>query len=311
MPRLIHAIATAAAALALTATVTVPAVAAQRPAAPKGTAAYYLSLGDSLSVGDQPNAKGVTLPTDQGYADQLYAVLKRSDSNLRLAKLGCPGETTATLNKGGICGYKGDERISLTKPASSQLAAALAFLKAHAGHVPLITIDIGANDLNACIALGVISKIATCLTPVFKSIEKNLAVTLVALRAADPKATIVGMTYYVPELADWLTGKAGQQFAAASIILATQFNKLLTGVYKQAGGAPVADVFTAFDSTDMKHTVTLPKLGKLPKDVALICEWTYECAPKPVGPNEHCNKAGYAVIAATFVATLKKLHFKV
>jgi lysophospholipase L1-like esterase len=310
MPRLIHAIATAAAALALTATVTVPAVAAQRPAAPKGPE-YYLALGDSLSVGDQPNAKGVTLPTDKGYVDQLYAVLKHADSKLQLAKLGCPGETTGTLNKGGICGYKGDKRVSLTKPGGSQLAAALAFLKAHAGHVPLITIDIGANDLNGCIALGVISKIAACLPPVFKTLEKNLAVTLVALRAADPKATIVGMTYYVPELADWLTGKAGQQFAAASVILATQFNKLLTGVYKKAGGAPVADVFTAFDSTDMKHTVTLPHLGKLPKDVALICKWTWECAPKPVGPNEHCNKAGYAVIALTFLATLKKVHFPV
>jgi lysophospholipase L1-like esterase len=310
MPRLIHAIAIAAAALALTATVTVPAVAAQRTTAPKGTE-YYLALGDSLSVGDQPNAKGVTLPTDQGYADQLYAVLKRADSGLKLAKLGCPGETTGTLNKGGICGYKGDGRISLTKPAGSQLAAALAFLKAHAGHVPLITIDIGANDLNACIALGVISKIVPCLQPVFTSIEKNLGVTLVALRRADPKATIVGMTYYVPELADWLNGKAGQQFAAASIVLATQFNQLLTGVYKKAGGAAVADVFTAFDSADMKDTVTLPHLGKLPKDVALICEWTWECAPKPVGPNEHCKNGGYAVIAGTFVATLKSVKFRV
>jgi len=309
MPRLTHVIATAAAALALTAATAVPAVAsAQRPAAPK--AEYYLALGDSLSVGVQPNAKGVDELTDQGYADQLYAVLKHANSSLRLAELGCPGETSHTLNKGGICSYKGDKRVSLTGKTGSQLAAALAFLAAHPGQVPLITIDIGANDLNPCIALGVISKIVACLTPVFVTLQKNLAATLVPLRAADPHAAVVGMTYYDPELADWLTGKSGQAFASASIILATQFSELLTGVYEKAG-ASVADVFTAFDTTDMKHTVNVPHIGKLPKDVALICLWTWECAPKPVGPNEHANAKGYHVIAETFLATLKAIKFPV
>jgi hypothetical protein len=31
--------------------------------------------------------------------------------------------------------------------------------------------------------------------------------------------------------------------------------------------------------------------------VALICEWTWECAPAPRGPNQHANPAGYRVIA--------------
>ncbi|WP_300604327.1 SGNH/GDSL hydrolase family protein [Trebonia sp.] len=309
MPRLTHAIAAAAAALALTSAVAVPASASQLTAShpsPK----YYLSLGDSLSVGVQPNAKGVDITTDQGYANQLYKVLKRADSALRLVKLGCPGETSETLNKGGICGYKGDERYSLTADKGSQLAAALAFLHSHPGQVPLITIDIGANDLNGCIALGVISKIVTCLTPVFAALQKNLATTLAALRPADPKATIVGMTYYDPELADWLTGTSGEEFAEASIVLASQFGELLTGVYKAAGAA-VADVFTAFDTTDTKDIVTVPHIGKLPKDVALICRWTWECAPKPVGPNEHANIFGYGVIAGTFLATLRGIHFPV
>ena len=306
MPRLTHMIAVAAAALALTATAAVPAVAAQRPAAHQ-VKEYYLSLGDSLSVGDQPNAQGVTLPTDQGYADQLYAVLKHTDSDLQLVKLGCPGETSHTLNLGGICGYKGAHRFSLTGHTGAQLAAALAFLHFHPGGVPLITIDIGANDLNNCIALGVISKIVACLPPVFAALQKNLAFTLAKLRAADPHATIVGMTYYDPELVAWLEGTtAGQQFAQASIILATQFNQLLVGDY-QAVKAPVADVFTAFSTTDMTHLVTVPPFGKLPKDVARICQWTWECAPKPVGPNEHANKTGYGVIAAAFVAALSHI----
>jgi len=313
MPRLTHVIATAAAAVALTATLAVPAVAAQRPSTHTAASSpeYYLSLGDSLSVGDQPNAKGVTLPTNQGYANQLYRALVKDNSNLKLWKLGCPGETSHTLNLGGICGYKGVSRTSLTADKGAQLATALAFLHAHPGQVPLITIDIGANDLNACIALGSIPKIVKCLNPVFPVIAKNLAFTLGALRKADPQATIVGMSYYVPELADWLTGPAGQQFAQGAILLGEQFNTSVLGaVYKQAGAA-VADVFTSFDSADMKDMVTLPGLGTLPKDVALICKWTWECAPKPVGPNEHANAFGYGVIAGTFLATLKTIKFPV
>src|SRR5689334_13986934 len=34
---------------------------------------YYLALGDSLSQGVQPNVNGLSLETNQGYADQLYA----------------------------------------------------------------------------------------------------------------------------------------------------------------------------------------------------------------------------------------------
>jgi lysophospholipase L1-like esterase len=310
MPRLTYMIGAAVAAIALTAAATVPAVAAQRPAAHQSTKPmYYLSLGDSLSVGVQPNAKGVSLPTREGYSDQLYALLKKTDPTLLLERLGCPGETSLTLNVGGICGYKGDVRFSITGKTGRQLTAAISFLRLHPGQVPLITLDIGANDLNACIALGVISKIVTCLTPVFPAIAKNLAYTLTKLRKWDPKALIVGMTYYDPELADWLTGASGQQFAQASILLATQFSQLLAGTY-QAAKSPVADVFSAFDTTDMTDMVTVPGLGKLPKDVALICKWTYECVPPPVGPNEHNNQAGYAVLANTFLATLNKVHFK-
>ena len=308
MLRLTYAIGAAALALILTAAAAVPAVAAGRPDSHPG-GEYYLSLGDSLSVGDQPNAQGVTLPTDQGYADQLYTVLRHTDRDLRLAKLGCPGETSATLVNGGICGYARDKRYSLTADSGTQLAAALAFLHAHRGRVPLITLDIGANDLNPCIALGSIPAIAACLPPVFAALEQNLGATLAALRAADPQATIVGMTYYDPELAYWLTGPAGQAFAQGSISLATAFNQVLSAVYQQEG-IPAADVFSAFDTTDMTDTVTVPGIGTLPEDVALICQWTWECAPPPVGPNEHATAAGYGVIATAFLGTLREAGYR-
>ena len=103
-------------------------------------ATYYLALGDSLSQGVQPDAAGGDVETGQGYADQLYAALLPAHPGLRLVKLGCPGETSKTMIDGGICRY----------PGGSQLAAAVAFLRAHRGRMFLITIDIGANDPEDC-----------------------------------------------------------------------------------------------------------------------------------------------------------------
>src|SRR5215469_2392605 len=66
---------------------------------------FYLSLGDSLSQGIQPGPTGQNGPTAQGYTDQLERMLLTRIPELRLVKLGCSGETTATMIDGGICHY--------------------------------------------------------------------------------------------------------------------------------------------------------------------------------------------------------------
>src|SRR5690349_13064987 len=140
-----------------------PAFAAHR-ASSTTTANYYLSLGDSLAQGVQPNSSGTSVETNQGYPNQLFAALRTANPALKLVKLGCPGETTGTMINGGICTY--------TK--GSQLAQAAAFLASHRGKVTLVTIDIGANDLNPCLALTNITDIVKCLEGVFPQIQANL-----------------------------------------------------------------------------------------------------------------------------------------
>src|SRR5437763_17080785 len=81
----------------------------------------YVALGDSLSRGAQPNTSGQTVLTHQGYADDIYAAEKKEVGDLTLEDLGCLGETTSTMIRGGICKYSG----------GSQLKAALAFLRMH------------------------------------------------------------------------------------------------------------------------------------------------------------------------------------
>jgi lysophospholipase L1-like esterase len=251
---------------------------------------YYLSLGDSLAAGVQPTGDAADMfRTDEGYADQLFEMAKAWYPNLKLVKLGCPGETTATMIAGGICEYAN----------GSQLAEAVEFLHAHGKFIAFVSIDIGVNDFPcqndlSCVPAGV------------ASINGNLPTILGALRgAAGPETPIVGATMYDPFLGYWLTGPEGQAFAQLTVYGAiVPLNQLLTGIYG-AAGMPVADVEGAFSTTDFSTMVPLPPVGVVPLNVARICQWTWICVPAPLGPDNHANAAGYHAMAEAFAAVLE------
>jgi lysophospholipase L1-like esterase len=264
-----------------------------------GRPVYYVALGDSLSQGVQPAtpplptgvALGQSIETDAGYANDLYAHYQRAFGGaLTLVKLGCPGETSTSMltGAGSPCSY----------PQGSQLASALAFIAAHRSEVKLITIDIGANDIDGCATAATINQ--PCVTTGFATVAHNLPLILGALRkAAGQRTVIAGMNLYDPFLAEYLTGSAGQAVATESVSLSKSFNQLLGQSYR-AFGVATADVQDAFSTADFSTTVTLPGVGSVPLNVARICEWTWMCAPSPVGPNIHANATGYRHIAAAF-----------
>jgi lysophospholipase L1-like esterase len=260
------------------------------PHHPKPPASYYLALGDSLSQGVEPDSSGVSVETQHGYADQLYAMLRGDHPGLRLVKLGCPGETTATMINGGICRYR----------AGSQLAAAVGFLGAHQGRVTLVTIDIGANDPETCLTNPAPANFASCVGKSVPQATGNLTKILTTLRAADPHGRIIAMNYYLPALAQWRNGLVGETVARVVALAAQGYNNLLTRIYR-AYGVRIANVFGAFDTTNFGGQIALPGYGTLPTNVAAICRWTWECAAPPRGPNQHANQAGYAVIAHSFL----------
>jgi lysophospholipase L1-like esterase len=251
---------------------------------------YYLSLGDSLAQGVQPNASGQSVLTNQGYADDLYSLERLQVHGLRLAKLGCPGETTTTMIDGGVCNG--------VYASGNQLDDAVAFLQSH--RVALVTIDIGANNVDNCVVGGSIS--TSCVAGGIAAAGKDLVTILQRLRAAAPGVPIVGMNYYDPFLAEWLQGPAGQVLAQQSVQLNAAFNGILSADYN-AFGVPVADVAASFQTTNF---TPIPFLG-LPVNVGAICALTWMCAPAPVGPNIHANAAGYWVIAGTFARTIGRL----
>jgi lysophospholipase L1-like esterase len=260
---------------------------------------YYLALGDSLAQGVQPatpplppgTTLGESIETDQGYADDLYAHYKHAfPGSLKLVKLGCPGETTGSMltGTGSPCTY----------PQGSQLAAALAFISAHRSAVKLITIDIGANNVDGCATGTTINQ--ACVAEGIAAAKHDLPLILGALRHAAGKHTvIVGMNLYDPFLAEYLTGSAGQTLARESVTLGVAFSKLLRESYR-AFGMATANVQGAFRTTDFSDTASLPGVGTAPVNVARICDWTWMCAPSPVGPNIHANATGYRVIARAF-----------
>jgi lysophospholipase L1-like esterase len=282
------------AALAVMAAAVLTACSSPPAAKPPPPSSYYLALGDSLSQGVQPDAAGASVETGQGYPDLVYATLLASHPALRLVRLGCPGETTQTMMHGGICHYS----------AGSQLAAATAFLRAHRGHVFLVTIDIGANDLEDCGNQPGITQLASCIGQLPKA-TANVAAILASLRAAaGPGVRIAGMNYYLPALAEWRSGLLGRATAELSEKFAVAYDDLLKRAYGQAG-ITVANVFGAFETTNFGDPVTVPGIGSVPRNVARICQWTWECAPPPRGPNQHANAAGYRVIADAILAATK------
>ena len=250
-------------------------------------ATYYLALGDSLARGVQPNAAGLSVETPDGYPDQVYAALHPGRPGLRLVKLGCPGETTVSMIGGGICRYQ----------EGSQLAAAVAFLQAHRGRVLLVTLDIGANDPEGCGGEPGLTQLAGCAVKDIPAAVSHLGTIVTRLKtAAGPGVRIVGMNYYLPALAEWRSGLPGHLVAWTAEKLAAAYNTMLSRVYAQAG-VRVANVFGAFQTADFAR----PAGTNVPRNVTRLCQWTWQCAAPPRGPNQHANQAGYQVIARTFL----------
>jgi lysophospholipase L1-like esterase len=265
---------------------------------------YYLALGDSLAQGMQPNIAGVTGPTNQGYADDLYAAKKSQVRNLKLVKLGCGGESSASFVTG-----KGNNDAAFfhCHPAGgSQLIAAERFLKAHhaKGEVPLITLDIGANDVDGCAAAA---NVGTCVTAGMTAINTYVPQIVSGLKKAAPKGTkFAGMNLYDPVLGGYFsTDSSVRGLALASPALLKEVNTALGNAY-QGGGFVTADVADAFDSYDSTDTVTWEN-QQIPINLARVCAWTWACSTPPSGPNIHANKNGYQVIANTFSQVIGRL----
>ena len=114
----------------------------------------YVALGDSVTFGYQepqvlPAPNYFSAASFPGYPEQVGTAL-----HLTVANFSCPGETAASLvndtapSNGCENGYRKLYPLHV-RYTGSQLAAAVAYLRAHPG-VRLVSLMIGANDLFRC-----------------------------------------------------------------------------------------------------------------------------------------------------------------
>jgi lysophospholipase L1-like esterase len=256
---------------------------------------HYLSLGDSLAAGLQPDARGVDRPTSAGYPDVLGSRLSAVYPGLRTLRLSCGGATTGTLLQGGAVCQAHDE--------PGQVVQAERFLGAHHETV-LVTVNVGDNDVEPCIRMSPPAIDADCVRRGRAVVQRNLPAIARRLRAAaPPRAAVVGVLDYDQFLALWLDGAAGRRVARRSVEVISSLNALMAGIYRRAG-VDVADAGARFRTTDLTTMRRLPGVGAVPVAVARICRWTWACSPPPIGNDDHARAHGYREIAQAVLDAL-------
>ncbi len=251
---------------------------------------YYLSLGDSLATGD--------------YSTGIVTDLA-SDIPLTLENFGCGGATTATILTGIGCPYNGGATVdAVAYPSESQIAAAVAFIKAHPGQVKLITIDIGANDYAQCVVT--LSPPSSCVQATVPGISANITDMASQLRqAAGPSTEIFGMTDLVDALSYWLNVPGGKPLAKDWI---SEFkNTLIPTLTTAYATAKIPLINIVADSgayQPLTRLVKYPPYGKIPLAIARGCELILMCSSD--NQNAHPTEEGYTLMAREVAAAYLK-----
>lgn len=245
---------------------------------------YYLALGDSLAFGYQKAKFLGELPNsysaasfNTGYDADLAAMFPSvmppgQKGGFTEVNYGCPGETTSSMmGTTSPCPYRYQFAPSLIlslhndyPTGDSQLQAAVAFLRAHRGHVNPVTLDIGANDILPC-------DTSACVAAATGTMALNLDAILTQLQNAEPSAEIIVMN--VPDPYYFIS--------PATVPAFTAFNDVLDAVVA-AHNDRLVDAFDA-------------ALAIAP---TTFCTLSYVCTPPLF--DIHPTDAGYANLAEQF-----------
>ncbi|HEX4718728.1 MAG TPA: SGNH/GDSL hydrolase family protein [Thermoleophilaceae bacterium] len=231
----------------------------------------YLSLGDSLAASMQPAPDGHDGPTSEGFSERVWGAQAAVSPHLTLVKLGRGGETASSM-------------IKSPRPGPSQLELAEQHLRT--GTVPLVTIDIGANEVESCARGSGFDQ--ACVQSGLASLRQSLPRIISHLRAAGgPQLKIIG-------------GPTGRRLALASVPVERAINATLAEIYAR-DHVPVADVESSFETQALDRYVGT-RHGRVPLAVARTCRWTWACSDRY---DDHTNSLGYRVIARSVLALLR------
>ncbi|HLH28951.1 MAG TPA: SGNH/GDSL hydrolase family protein [Acidimicrobiales bacterium] len=274
---------------------------------------YYLSLGDSYSVGYQPG-----MGNTAGYT--AYVAKK---TKTQLENFGCGGATTTSI--GSQIGCNAPAAFDpVPYPTETQLQAALDFIAAHPGQVGLVTVSIGGNDVTACARA---SDPVSCVATAVAGIQTNVTALAGALggaltSAGDSSAHIVGLTYPDVILGDYVyppgspnVSLANLSITAFDLLINPALQKAYTSVsqgsfvnvtsapYKKATSGDDTGSTSSSSPTPQEATTKLKPYGVIPDAVWEVCKLTYFCSEG----NIHANTKGYDFIGHLIVADLASL----
>ena len=233
--------------------------------APQG---YYLALGDSIAYGLDPTKPGARPSTVAGYVAPFAARLRKLSPGIRVVNHGCPGESTVTFARGG-CPWLREGRKLHDPFRGSQLAAALAFLRAHPGDVSPITLTLWGNDLAPLSAKGQRAPKAIA------SFASRFTAILRQLRAEAPNAEIIVTGAWNPEADQLEQTEPLYRSVDAAIARAAAVSR-----------ARVANIFPVFNPP-----------GTVRAQRARLCALTFSCKQDP-----HPTNAGYRAMADAFLS---------
>ena len=272
------------------------------------TTKYYVSLGDSYSVGYQPSPP-------PGGATAGYTAYVAKKEHLTLENFGCGGATTDSILTfdGCVAPYGPPAKTdAVNYDGQTQAAAAEAFITAHHGQIGLITVSIGGNDVTSCATQP---DPTSCVTAAMPTIKANVTTLAEGLRsAAGPGVPIMGLTYPDVLLGAWVNpgGSSGQSLASLSV---TAFKLLInpglsksyaTALTPKPAKADEAFVDVTRDTgayVPLTKTVTLAPYGKIPSAVAQVCKLTWYCTLQ----NIHAKTIGYNDIGKYITKEFPKL----
>lgn len=268
-------------------------------ATPSGkSAAFYLVIGASSSLGTQPN--GIPAHnghrTKTGYSNDVVSIEATHGLVLTIREIGCPGETVQSM--------LGQLQDHCYKLPNTQLTVATTYLREHLGDVGVVTIDLGFNNIRPC--LTATSTITSCVNRGIVAVRNDLPTIVSRLqRAAGPLVHFVGLGYGDPFLAFYLDGSSGRAIAQQGLVAMNQMNNVLRQVY-DTKSVPMANVAGGSQSEN-ENRVPTAKFGIVPQNVAKACAETWMCTPPPFGPDDHPNDVGYSIIAHAIYAKLPRL----
>ncbi|MGH9092461.1 MAG: GDSL-type esterase/lipase family protein [Acidimicrobiales bacterium] len=259
---------------------------------------YYVSLGDSYAVGFQPSPQ-------PGGATGGYTAVVASRTHLTLVNFGCGGATTTSILRTDGCTHPYGPPAATSRssyPHQTQAAAAEAFLRAHRGHVGLVTVSIGGNDVTDCAKNA---DPVSCVGGATTEIKAHVSTLAKGLRAAAGTGVpILGLTYPDVILGEWVYPPSSPDTTLASLSV-TAFKSLINPALRSAyatGGARFVDVTSHTAAyVPLTRTTALAPYGTIPVAVATVCKLTWYCK---LG-NIHATTTGYHLIGHEIVAAYR------